>query len=300
VCFQSLFSNYKGGIEIKNHEKKIEKFYSTGSRKRKCDYINLRQHDEGFLSFGYWEADTKTYLDATKNLLHFFIKNSGIQNPIRMLNVACGYGTETFAHYDNFKPAEIIGLDITKVHMDYANNRAKCLKLDNKIKFAHGNACDLDFPESSFSHVVGIEGPVHFNTRLKFFKAASKVLNNGGELLLTDIILGRRINEENRFYRAAVRLIAKWWVVPKSNCVDESTYKQQLEEAGLKMILLKRIGEKVFPGYAKNGFTLRTLRIRLSQRGFFATIGLTWISWLLGWLYKRGCMEYIFIRAQKL
>lgn len=259
----------------------------------------MKQHDEGFLSFGYWNEDTKTYLDATNNLLNFFIENCGIKNPIRMLNVACGYGTETFAHYENFKPKEIIGLDITKVHMDYANNHAEFFKLDNKIKFSYGNACVLDFPEKSFSHVVGIEGPVHFNTRRKFFKASSKVLENDGELLLTDIILGNRFNKEKRFNRVAVRLIAKWWVVPKSNFVDENTYKEQLEEAGLKTIFLKRIGGKVFPGYARNGFTARTLRTRLSQRGFFATIGLTWISWLLGWLYKKGYMDYIFIKAQK-
>jgi SAM-dependent methyltransferase len=277
----------------------VEKFYSTGSKRRRCDYTNLKQHDEGFLSFGYWNEDTKTYLDATKNLLHFFIENCGIKNPIRMLNVACGYGTETFAYYENFKPKEILGLDTTKVHIDYANNKAQCLKLDDKIKFFHGDACVLDFPEKSFSHVVGIEGPVHFNTRRKFFKAASRVLENDGELLLTDIILGNRFNKEKRFCRAAGGLMAKWWVVPKSNCVNENTYKEQLEEAGLRTIHLKRIGGKVFPGYARNSFTYRTFKIRLSQRGFFATIGLTWISWLLGWLYKKGWMDYIFIKAKK-
>lgn len=216
-----------------------------------------------------------------------------------MLNVACGYGTETFAHYQNFKPKQIVGLDITKVHIDYANNKAKCLKLDDHIKFSHGNACILYFPEKSFSHVVGIEGPVHFNTRRDFFKAARKVLKDDGELVLTDIILGRKFNKEKKFHRIAVRFIAKCWVVPESNCVDENTYKEQLAEAGLKTILLKRIGGKVFPGYSRNSFTARTLRIRLSQRGFFATIGLTWISWLLGWLYKKGCMDYIFVEAQK-
>jgi ubiquinone/menaquinone biosynthesis C-methylase UbiE len=183
--------------------------------------------------------------------------------------------------------------------MDYANNKAKCLKVDSKIKFLYGDACVLDFPEKSFSHVVGIEGPVHFYTRRKFFNAASRVLENDGELLLTDIILGNRFNKEKRFYRAALRLIAKWWVVPTSNCVSENTYKEQLEEAGLKTIQLKRIGGKVFPGYARNSFTCRTFRTRLSQRGFFATIGLTWISLLLGWLYKKGWMDYIFIKAKK-
>ena len=206
---------------------------------------------------------------------------------------------ETFSHYENFRPKEIIGLDLTKVHMDYANNRAKCQNLESSVKFFHGNACYLDFTENRFSHVVGIEGPVHFDTRQKFFKAVSRVLENKGELLLTDIILGRRFNKNKMLHKIAVRVISKWWIVPRSNCIDERTYRKQIEEAGLKTILFRRIGGKVFPGYARNGFTVKTIMTRFSQRGFFATIGLTWISWLLGWLYRRGCMEYIFVKAQK-
>jgi len=45
--------------------------------------------------------------------------------------------------------------------------------------------------------VVGIEVPVYFNTRKEFFKAASKVLEDDGELLPTDIILGNRFNKKN-------------------------------------------------------------------------------------------------------
>ena len=106
-----------------------------------------------------------------------------------MLTVPCGYGTETFAYYKN-KPKEMLGLDTTRVHMDYANNKVKYLKLDNKMEFLYGDTCILDFPDKSFSHMVGIEDSVHFNTRRKFFKAASRVLENGGELLFIDIILG--------------------------------------------------------------------------------------------------------------
>jgi len=45
--------------------------------------------------------------------------------------------------------------------------------------------------------VVGIEVSVYFNTRRKFFKAARKVLEDDGELLPTDIILGNRFNKKN-------------------------------------------------------------------------------------------------------
>ena len=86
------------------HEKKVERFYSTGSKKRKPDYLNFKQYDDGFLSFGYWKNGRESYLKATRRLLDYVIKNSGIQKPKNMLNVACGYGTETFAYFKKFKP----------------------------------------------------------------------------------------------------------------------------------------------------------------------------------------------------
>ena len=194
------------------HEKKVEKFYSTGSKRRKPDFVHVKQFDDGFLSFGYWKRGTEPYFKATRRLLDYVIKNSGIKNPSRILNVACGYGTETFAYFRKFRPKFIQGLDITKVHTVYANNKAKVMGLADRIRFKHGDACRLDFPEGSFSHVIGVEGPAHFNTREKFFAAANKVLEKDGELLLTDIILGPKFNRKKMFHRAAVRFVAKWWV----------------------------------------------------------------------------------------
>ena len=43
---------------MKSHEERVERFYSTGSKRRKCDYRTRKQYDEGFLSFGYWEKFT--------------------------------------------------------------------------------------------------------------------------------------------------------------------------------------------------------------------------------------------------
>lgn len=281
------------------HEKKVEKFYSTGSKRRKPDYFKIKQFDDGFLSFGYWKSGRESYLRATRRLLDYVIINSGIKNPNRMLNVACGYGTETFAYFKKFKPKFIQGIDITKMHTIYANNKAKMLGLAKSVRFKHGDACKLDFPEKSFSHIIGVEGPAHFNTREEFFRAANRVLEDDGELLLTDIIVGPKFNKKNPIHNAVVKFVARTWVCPKANWTKEKEYIAQLKRAGFNIKFFKKIGKRVYPGYARNGFTLRTFRIRLKQRGFFATFALTFISLMLGVIYKTGYMEYIYVKAQK-
>jgi len=282
---------------MKTHEKAVEYFYSTGLKKIK--YNISKQLFKGFLSFGYWNKNTKTYLEAAKNLLEFFIKNSKIIKADRILNVACGYGNETFSYFEEFNPKLIEGIDITKAHIIYANNKAKTLSLDNKIIFYHGNACILNFVDNSFSHIMGIEGPAHFNSREIFFKSASRVLKEKGELLLTDIILGKKFNIRNIIHRIIMKFLSKKWVVPIINWVDEYKYKEQLKKAGLNIIFFKKIGDKVFPGYANNSFSLKTLKIRILERGFIPAIGLTIISYALGFVYKKGLIEYIYFKAQK-
>lgn len=285
---------------LKTHERKVENFYSTGIKKKSFDHHKIKKIDHGFLSFGYWEQGTKSYLEAAYNLLNFFIENGKINKADRILNVACGYGTETFVFYEKYKPKLIEGVEITKIHVDIANGKAKELGLADKIKFKYGDACELDYPEESFSCILGIEGPAHFNPREKFFYAARKVLESKGVLLITDIILGEKFKWGKKFQVLLLRIVANVWVYPKINWMDEKTYKATLKKAGLKLISLKKIGDKVFPGFAKNCLKIESIKTRFAHRGFFCTLGLSIISFLLGFVHKKGLIEYIFVKAQKL
>lgn len=262
-------------------------------------YDISKEYDGKFLSFGYWEPDTKTYLEAANNLLNFVIKNSEVKKADKILNVCCGYGTETFAYYNEFKPQLIEGIDITKLHINYANDKAKSLELDNRIKFSYGDACVLNFPENNFSYIFGIEGPANFNKRVDFFKAAHRVLKNKGELILTDIVLGKSFKRKSSLHNLLVGFAAKSWVIPKANWVNEEDYKRQLEKNGFKIIFLRKIGNKVFKGYANYCTRIKTIKKMMKERGIFTGIGFTIISCLLGYLYKKGWIEYIYVKARK-
>lgn len=281
------------------HEKRVEKFYSTGLKKRSLDHCMIEKIDRGFLSFGYWEKGTKSYLEAATNLLHFFVDNGKINKMNRILNVACGYGTETFFFYDRFTPELIEGIEITRIHVDVANQKAKELGLADKIKFKYGDACELNYPAESFSCILSIEGPAHFNPRENFFHSVRRVLEKKGELLITDIILGKRFNRGKKLQLLILEITSKIWVYPKVNWVDEQGYKNLLKKAGLKLITYRSIGHKVFHGFAKNCFRIRTLKTRSAHRGFINTLGLNIISFMLGYVYKKGLIDYIFVKAQK-
>lgn len=285
--------------EIKGHGKNVEKFYTLGSKRVQENGKVINPLDEGFLSFGYWEQGDD-YPTAAKRLLKYFIDNSGIKKAEKILNVACGYGSESFVYFKRFKPKQIVGIDITEAHVDYANRRAAKEKLSKKIHFIHADAVKLDkFADNTFSHILGIEGPAHFKTRTQFFSSANRVLKKGGELMLTDIIVGKKMRRWNPFHQFLLRMGAKGWVVPMDNAVNEVQYRKQLEDAGFEIMFFKNIGDRVFPGYADSWDQIRD-RDAEKKMGFFAAKGFRIIGKFLGYAYKKGLIEYIYFKARKL
>jgi ubiquinone/menaquinone biosynthesis C-methylase UbiE len=285
-------------ISMEAHERNVEKFYTKGSKRLLNDGEGVKHKEEGFISFGYWENDSDTYLDAARRLLKFVIENSGVKKAERILNVACGYGTESFAYFDSFKPKEVVGIDITQVHVDYANEQSRKKGLSKKVKFIHGDAVELkDFPDNHFSHIMGIEGPAHFNTRERFFKSANRVLKDGGEILLTDIILGKKYRSWNPFHNLILRLGARGWVVPMANGVNEEQYRRQLEHSGFQVEFIRCIGDRVFPGYAQS-FS-HPSRKDDQKMGAVTAFGFKLIGKFLGYAYKKGWIEYIYMKAKK-
>jgi ubiquinone/menaquinone biosynthesis C-methylase UbiE len=91
---------------MKTHEEQVEDFYSHGADKRKDEA-------DGFLSFGYRTSDSQTYYDAAITLLNYVVKKAAIVDTKKILNVACGYGAETFRLYEKFHPELLYAIDIT-------------------------------------------------------------------------------------------------------------------------------------------------------------------------------------------
>ncbi|HNX58172.1 MAG TPA: methyltransferase domain-containing protein [Spirochaetota bacterium] len=272
------------------HEQKVSRFYTSGTKKR--------SHEAGgFLSFGYWDDKVEDYYSAAKRLLKYVLDNSGISNPSIILNVACGYGAETIGIFKRFKPSKIFAIDITKAHIDAANNMMQIYPYD--ISFQVKNACRTGFPESYFSHVIGIEGPAHFNTREMFIKEAYRVLKPGGCLILTDIIAQKNIYRLSPIKLQLARLCSKRWHMPYVNWIDEDGYRRLLEKAGFIVEKINIIGDKVYPGFSRNNLRFRSIINAITTRGFFTGIGLTIISWMLGFLYRKHMVDYIFLRAKK-
>lgn len=280
-------------METGKHESGVEKFYSHGSK--------IRANEAGgFLSFGYWDKNEMEYFDAAERLVKFFLEEGEIKNPENILNVACGYSAESFRFYDYLKPQKMHCIDITQAHIDFAKKKAEERGLQEKLIFEKKDACRTGYPGEYFSHILGIEGPAHFKTRMDFFKECYRVLKKRGQLMLTDITFDPSKTMNRPWIKKITELGSRHWHMPRENWVNVEKYCQQLREVGFKVEKCLRIGNMVFPAFARYNTRMKSMLRAVKTRGLPLGIGLSFISWLLGYGYRHGVIDYIFIKAEKI
>jgi ubiquinone/menaquinone biosynthesis C-methylase UbiE len=274
------------------HEEKVERFYSHGAELRAAQ-------DGGFLSFGYWTESTVDYRQATEDLLALVLKKEQPAHRGTVLNVACGYGAETFRIWQALLPEKIVAIDVTEAHIEFANKAAEQMRLADKITFQKTDACALSCPSDSMSYVIGIEGPAHFNTRAAFLKKAYDLLEPNGVLLLTDVIMRGDVASRSLFHRMLAGFCSKQWHMPKDNWSSPFEYRRLLSEIGFAVESFESIGHHVFPGFVRYNLRWSSLVTAIRTRGWRIGIGLTFISWLLGLVYRLGLSDYVYVRALK-
>lgn len=273
----------------KQHEAKVEKFYGSTVE-------NFGDFHGGYLNFGLWEEGIIGYVEAAENLVKNLSLMMNIKKESKLLDIAIGMGSQDIFIHNNFK-CSINAVDVTYNHVKIAQKRIIDFGLSDKIKVIHGTATKLPFDNNSFTHVLSIEGPEHFNTREDFFKEAYRVLQEKGIICLSDYTLKRP--PKNIFEKFLLELGRKFWCVPKENIYNSEIYKEKLENAGFRNIEIKEVGKLTIPGYYYEQKRIETRNQLRKIRGFIATdLGFI-IDYVVFKLFKKGLIEYILVKAEK-
>ncbi len=112
----------------------------------------------------------------------------GSSKKLRVLDLGCGDGFNSFNLYYNLKNANIVidGVDFIEMDIYIANKTKEYLQIDNdKIVFSIGDACDLKLSPELFDIVVFSEVIEHLPEPEKSIREISKVLKKGGFLVLS-------------------------------------------------------------------------------------------------------------------
>jgi len=270
------------------HERKVENLYGGGVE----NYID---HHDGYLNFGLWEDGITDYVKAAENLVHRMGVTLGLDENSKLLDVAPGMGTQDIYLFENFKPLSIDGLDVTWGHIQHGRRRAAEAHIEDRVSFHHGTATQIPFPDKTFTQLLSIEGPEHFDTREMFLHEAHRVLRPGGVIALADFIVKRKPrNVVEKFVAESARRL---WQVPRANIYDADVYKEKMNSAGFAEVTIEELGALVIPGYYREQMRPETIRAISKIRGF----ALARLSLLLDIAVYRGftmgLLEYVIVRG---
>ena len=270
------------------HERKVENLYAGGAE-------NYFDWHEGYLNFGLWENGIADYVEAAENLVHRMGSILGLTHTSKLLDVAPGMGTQDIYLLKNFAPQSIDGLDVTWKHIEHGRRRSREAGAEDRVRFHHGTAIELPFPDCTFTHLLSIEGPEHFDTREKFLHEARRVLQPGGVIALADFVV--KNPPRNTLEKLVAAAARKLWQVPRANVYSGEVYRRKMDEAGFGEVELDEIGASVIPGYYHEQMRPESIRAITRIRGFaLARLGLLLdIAVYRG--FTMGLLEYVLVRG---
>jgi ubiquinone/menaquinone biosynthesis C-methylase UbiE len=271
-----------------SHEAAVERFYSFGANAETDIH-------RGFLNFGLWEDGIDEYVAAAQNLVHRIAMMLGLGPGSRLLDVACGMGSQDVYLHRTFGGLEIDAMDVTWRHVERAIRRAREEGITAGLRFHHGSATELPFPAAAFTHLMSIEGPEHFRTRRRFFVEARRVLRAGGVMALADYSITRP--PRTAVERSVVDVARRLWRIPRENLWTAAQYRDELRAAGFSEVSVQPVGPLTFPGYYREQCRPAFRReMRRVQGPLLERLGHL-IDVVTNRAYQRGLVDYVLVRA---
>jgi ubiquinone/menaquinone biosynthesis C-methylase UbiE len=104
-----------------------------------------------------------------------------------VLDVCSGMGGP--ARYIAWKTGcNVTGLDLTASRVEGATELTRVAGLSRSVRFVHGNALDMPFPDASFTLAVAQESFAHIPDKPRLLAECARVLRPGGRLVFSDIL----------------------------------------------------------------------------------------------------------------
>jgi sarcosine/dimethylglycine N-methyltransferase len=202
---------------------------------------------EGVLHTGYFTSeDDEDYHAASDRTTELVAADAGIDGSSSVLDVGCGCGNFLIAIARRFG-CRGVGLDLSAERIKVAREKGTD-GLD--VRFDHGSATELPYPDDHFSHVVSQDALFLVPDKPRSHAEISRVLRPGGTLAFSDFLQPRR--EVSERARKHVFDRVRW-----NSGFSFTGYQTALEASGFEILQARNVTGHLAQTYRVLGKTAR-------------------------------------------
>ena len=242
---------------------------------------------------GYWKTGRETKEEAQEQLIRELVSRAKIENGARILDVGCGLGG-TAIYLNKVLRADVLGLTISPAQIEIGNDLVKESGADVRLVLMDAENLKID---GRFDIVWSVEAISHLNKRADFFRAAARLLNPGGKLVIADWLRSDKLSAaEERKYIAPIE---RAMLVPRLG--SPTDYMNDVRSAGLEVRSFEDVSTRV----SKTWDISIELAKNTALWKFAATRGRDFVGFLQGFTamkagYESKAFVYGMLVAQKI
>lgn len=192
------------------------------------------------MHYGYWEKGVKNQKQASRRMNEKVVEKINITKDDYVLDAGCGIGGNAVWLAETFG-CKVVGVTITPEQVETAKRRAKEAGVEHLCEFKLMDYMNLEFPDETFTVVMGLESICYANPKSEFIKGVFRVLKKGGRFAMSD---GFASKEE--YFGDEKRLMGRWMDGWKLNNLDApSQWLRYAKDAGFKTYNYENITKNV-------------------------------------------------------
>lgn len=272
---------------LRRNEKDVIKLYDSLS--------SVMQLATGgtMLNFGYWEGDVHSPIEAQSKLCSLVGTLADLSSSNTIIDVGSGYGTPALQWSEEFKPRNIICLNINSQQL------VKGFKRRNQrthLSYINSTSISLPFSDRAVERIIALESAQHFKPFDKFIAESYRILQSDGLLIISMPVTILLANTMKRLFKLGI-LNLTW----SSERYESEYVKSTIEQHKFRILEASMIGAQVYAPLA-----LYYIQHRKSLREKIVTHYPPIIEKILYNslvkmmnISKEGLIEYIVIKARK-